>query len=262
VLSVFSTALISSDAGIPRRPWSCPAVEISREDILFPKFTCNFMAAHFVQDRSMKTTHYLNLAKATVFAAALSLGANLRAATSQTGPINLNSGADPAQLQTVVFRDSAEAGMLRRAYWILATGDHDYKGFRVKAMRSVEAAAKLLGLELAGDGKHREPQVLSDEKLREARGLITEVIGAAEVKYQKRFACNLNAAINHINSALSLRGKAGLGTSTNLPTKLARPSAPILFLELVSMASDKDGETWRALAGLSIPQAEFLKLSG
>jgi hypothetical protein len=43
---------------------------------------------------------------------------------------------------------------------------------------------------------------------------------------------------------------------------LARPSAPILFLELVSMASDKDGETWRALAGLSIPQAEFLKLSG
>ena len=95
--------------------------------------------------------------------------------------------------------------MLRQAYRTLATGDHDYDGHRVKAMHAVEAAGKLLGMDLAGDLKDRTPQPLSDDKLREAQGLITQVLGSAEVKGQKRVVKHLNPAIDHINTALKIR---------------------------------------------------------
>lgn len=95
--------------------------------------------------------------------------------------------------------------MLHRAYRILATGDHDYKGHRVKAMHQVEAAAKLLGLDLAGDAKGGKPQILSDDKLREARGLLGKVLESAEVKGQPRISKHITEAINQINDALSQR---------------------------------------------------------
>ena len=104
--------------------------------------------------------------------------------------------------QVVAFRDSAEADMLRQAYRILATGDHDYNGHRIKAMHAVEAAGKLLDMDLAGDLKDRTPQPLSDDKLREAQGHITQVLGSAEVKDQKRVVKHLNEAVNQINTAL------------------------------------------------------------
>ena len=109
------------------------------------------------------------------------------------------------QFQTVAFSDSAEAGMLRSAYLILATGDHDYKGHRVRAMHQIESAAKLLGMNLSGDAKDRQPQPLSDAKLREAQGLLQNVLGAAEVKNQKRVTKHINEAIDQINTALSIR---------------------------------------------------------
>ncbi len=95
--------------------------------------------------------------------------------------------------------------MLRQAYHILAHGDHDYKGNRVKAVHAVEAAGKLLGLNLRGDDKDREPQALSDAKLREAQSLISNVLASAEVKNQKRVTKHLEAAINHINVALAVK---------------------------------------------------------
>ena len=71
-------------------------------------------------------------------------------------------------------------------------------------MHQVEAAAKLLGLDLSGDLKDREKQVLSDDKLREASGLISDVLASAEVKNQKRVTKHLTDAINQINIALSV----------------------------------------------------------
>jgi len=103
------------------------------------------------------------------------------------------------------FNNSAKAGMLRNAYDILETGDHDYQGHRVKAMHAIEAAAKHLGVILRGDDKDRPPQALSDEKLREARGLLQNVLGAAEVKSQRRISWRINEAISDINTALSIR---------------------------------------------------------
>jgi hypothetical protein len=72
-------------------------------------------------------------------------------------------------------------------------------------MHAVEAAGKLLDIDLAGDLKDRTPQPLSDDKMREAQGLLTEVMGAAEVKDQKRVTKHLDIALNQIKTALSVR---------------------------------------------------------
>ncbi len=129
--------------------------------------------------------------------------ASLLAITSpqtQSAPI-----APAAQFETVRFSDSPEADMMHQAYRILASGDHDYKGHRLAAMKQVKKAADLLGLDLSGDDKDREKQVLSDDKLREARDLLTHVLDNSDVKGQKGISDHVNAAIKQINIALSIR---------------------------------------------------------
>jgi hypothetical protein len=148
------------------------------------------------------------LSKSTNFVAlavVLSYGANLHATTSPTAQALSVSVASQNEFQPMAFSDSAEAGMLHRAYRILATGDHDYKGHRVKAMHAVEAAAKLLGLDISGDAKDKELQVLSDDKMREAQGLLENVLGNAEVKGQPRVSKHISEAINQINTGLKIR---------------------------------------------------------
>jgi hypothetical protein len=145
------------------------------------------------------------LLRAAVLSAALTMGMGLRAATVQTATMLNAPGTGGQTFEFVAFRDSAEANMLRDAYRILATGDHDYNGHRVKAMHAVEEAAKLLGMDVSGDLKDRSPQPLSDDKLREAQGLIAQVLGSAEVKGQKRVVKHLNQAVKHINVALNIR---------------------------------------------------------
>jgi hypothetical protein len=153
----------------------------------------------------MKTQPLYSAFKVAVLATALTYGVGVRANTLPALPASNGPTAGLGGLQDMAFRDSAEAGMLRNAYHILATGDHDYKGHRVRAMHAVEEAGKLLDMDLAGDLKDRTPQPLSDDKMREAQGLITQVLGAAEVKDQKRITRHLNEAINQIKTGLSIR---------------------------------------------------------
>ena len=153
----------------------------------------------------MNTNYLKTAAKSAVFATVLSCAVNLRAATTSTPQMLGSTVAGQNQFQTVAFSNTAEAGMLQNAYLILATGNHDYKGHRVKAMHQIEAAAKLLGVNLSGDAKDRQPQPLSDAKLREAQGLLQNVLGAAEVKNQKRVTKHITEAIDQINTALSIR---------------------------------------------------------
>jgi len=140
-----------------------------------------------------------------VFTACLSGGVAVRAAVPTPTPEVAASVAGPSQFESVAFTDSAEAGMLRRAYSILASGDHDYNGHRVKAMHHIERAASLLGFTLRGDDRDRQPQPLSDDKLREAQGLLQNVLGAAEVKSQKKITKQISDAISEINEALTVR---------------------------------------------------------
>jgi len=140
----------------------------------------------------------------SVIAAGLALGLTARATTVSQQTI-AGTAVGQNEFTPMVFSDTAEAVKLRRAYAILATGDHDYKGHRVKAMHAVEAAGKLLGMDLGGDLKDRSPQVLSDDRMREALGLIDEVLNAAEVKDQKRITKHLDEAVKQINDALATR---------------------------------------------------------
>jgi hypothetical protein len=70
----------------------------------------------------------------------------------------------------------AKRHKLRHAYWLLEQADHDYKGHRGKAMEEVKKAAKIMGLDLHGEGYGGEHQVWSDERLREARQLLVDIV--------------------------------------------------------------------------------------
>jgi len=153
----------------------------------------------------MNTNHLSKCAKLAALTAVLSYGANLHATTTSVAPASTVAIAGPNEFQPMAFNDSAEAGMLRQAYHILATGDHDYKGHRVKAMHAVEAAGKLLGLNLRGDDKDHQVQVLSDEKLRVARDLIANALASASIKDQKRITKHLDVAIAQIDTALAIK---------------------------------------------------------
>jgi hypothetical protein len=151
----------------------------------------------------MNNKHLKTTAKSAVFVTVLACGLNLRAATS-TAPQTLGETGQN-QFPTAQAVDFSEARALTSAYLILSTGDHDYKGHRVRAMHQIEAAGKLLGMDLAGNARDRQKQVLSDDKLREARGLLETVLGAAEVKDQPRISKHITEAINQIDVALSIR---------------------------------------------------------
>jgi hypothetical protein len=109
------------------------------------------------------------------------------------------------QFETVAFSDTAEAEMLRRSYWILDSADKDYDGHRVKAMKQIKEAARMLGLDLNfGDDRSRERQVWSDDRLRTADDLLSHVLNAAEVKGQPRISAHVSEAMNQISVALSI----------------------------------------------------------
>jgi len=154
---------------------------------------------------NMNTKYLKTAAKSAVFVTLLSCALSLRAATPSMPQTLSGSVAGQNQFQTVAFSDTAEAGMLRSAYLILATGDHDYKGHRVRAMHQIEDAARLLGMNLSGDAKNRQPQPLSDAQLREAQGVLQSVLAASDVKSQKRVTKHITEAIDQINIALSIR---------------------------------------------------------
>jgi hypothetical protein len=103
--------------------------------------------------------------------------------------------------QATLANDSAEAGQLRQAYAILSTADHDYKGHRAAAMKQIEAAARRLGVELKGDGRSHEAQQTSDQALRAALGILSDITGA--VKGQG--LVHIQAAIKQLNTALAIK---------------------------------------------------------
>ena len=143
----------------------------------------------------------INIISLSALVSVLGTASLLAATPSQTANVQAPASAF-AQLQTIEFRDSAEAGMMHRAYRILASGDHDYHGHRVAAMHEIHKAAELLGVDLAGDDRDHERQFLSDDRLREARGLLKNVLGASEIKGQERISRHIELAIREIDGAL------------------------------------------------------------
>lgn len=135
----------------------------------------------------------------------LSPGANLRAATTLVVPKAGSAANQQQQSQATAAPVGSEAGLLQAAYNTLSVADHDYKGHRVKAMKHIEAAAKLLGLNLQGDGKGHEKQFVSDAQLREAQTQLQQVSSSLTGRKQPRVAKQVDAAITEISTALSIR---------------------------------------------------------
>jgi len=156
---------------------------------------------------NMKTTtrSFATLTALAVGSGLLLTSTGLRAETSATAIAQPFNASQPGAyaLQTVVFSDSTEAGLMINAYDILTSSDHDYGGHRIKAMRQVETAAKSLGVKLHGDDHDRQHQVISDEKMQSAASMLSQVLENAEVKGQPRISKHITEAINQINMGLA-----------------------------------------------------------
>jgi hypothetical protein len=100
-----------------------------------------------------------------------------------------------------IANPAAGAAALQQAYGLLATADHDYNGHRARAMKQIEAAAKLLGVNLHGDGKVREAQGASDAQLRSAQAILVQAASG----WKGLGLAHVQQAVKQLNIALAIR---------------------------------------------------------
>jgi hypothetical protein len=98
-----------------------------------------------------------------------------------------------------------EPEALQLAYQVLQDANHNYNRHRVRAMGQISAAAKAVGLELAGDGPGHEEQSVSDARFHLARRLLEQVrsrlgAGASEVEM-----ASIDGALKEISKGLQIR---------------------------------------------------------
>ena len=96
---------------------------------------------------------------------------------------------------------SRSGDLLVQAYAVLEKADHDYNGHRIAAMKQIEAAGKLSGVNVRGDGKGHEKQGISDEQLRTAKGLLEQAQGGLTGRAKK----HVNKAIGDLSTALKIK---------------------------------------------------------
>ena len=97
------------------------------------------------------------------------------------------------------------AGQLAEAYADLDHADHDYKGHRMAAMKQVEAAGKLVKLNLGGDGRGHEKQGVSDEQLVAAQGILNQVKSELAGEKKSRLLHHVNKALEELATALKTK---------------------------------------------------------
>jgi len=93
------------------------------------------------------------------------------------------------------------AALLVQAYTTLEVADHDYKGHRVAAMKQIQAAGKILGVNVRGDGKGHEKQGTSDAQLRTAQGLLQQ----AQSRLSGKALKHVDKALQELAIALSIK---------------------------------------------------------
>lgn len=91
---------------------------------------------------------------------------------------------------------------LVHAYRLIQTAKADYAGHRVAALDKVHEAGRKLGLHLEGDAPQRERQWKSDEKLREARRLLSDARDKMEGRDRNRISHELDESIHELDVAL------------------------------------------------------------
>jgi hypothetical protein len=149
----------------------------------------------------MKIRSISNYASLAALAALLPLAIASSRAASNPSHLDADGAAlQQAQPRRVDWND-AKRHKLRRAYWLLEQADRDYKGHKGKAMEEIKKAGKIMGLDLHGEGYGGEHQPWSDERLREARRALEDIVDKGHEHEHE----HIWKAIKEIDKALEVR---------------------------------------------------------
>jgi hypothetical protein len=149
----------------------------------------------------MKIRCLFKYASTAALAAFLPLGiASSRAASAPTILDANGAVLQQAQARPISWEE-AKRHKLRHAYWLLEQADRDYGGHRKEAMKEIKKAGDIIGLDLHGEGYGGEHQKWSDERLREAKQLLVDIVD----KSHEREHEHIWKAIKEIDRALEAR---------------------------------------------------------
>jgi hypothetical protein len=149
----------------------------------------------------MKLCRLSNCIPVAVVAALLPLGIAISHAVPAPASLEANDAALQQAHPKPVDWENGKKHKLRHAYWLLDQSDRDYDGHRVKAMEEIRKAGDLIGMDLHGEGYSGEKQKWSDKRLREARGLLKDIVD----KTGEREHIHIRAAIHELDRALEIR---------------------------------------------------------
>lgn len=122
------------------------------------------------------------------------------AASSAANPDAAVAPQQSSPLQRVGWEEKKKH-KLRHAYWILEQTDRDYHGHREVALKEIRKAGKIIGMDLKGEGYGGEKQHWSDERLREAKSDLKDIVEETGGKEHE----HIRAAIKEIDRALDVR---------------------------------------------------------
>jgi hypothetical protein len=148
----------------------------------------------------MKLIKYVSVA---AFAAILPFGTSSARAISAT-PIPVDSPANVQQglIRVDSYWNEDRKEKIRHAYWILEGADRDYHGHKAAAMEHLKKAGDIIGMKLhEGRGYGGQRQPWSDERLREARGLLRQVVSETGGREHE----HLRKAIEELTHALDVK---------------------------------------------------------
>jgi len=149
----------------------------------------------------MKIRCISSYASVTALAALLPLSIATSHAASNPSQLNADGAVlQQGQLQRVDW-DDAKRHKLRHAYWLLEQADRDYGGHKGKAMEEIKKAGKIMGMDLHGEGYSGAHQKWSDERLREAKQLLIDIVDTHHEHEHE----HIWKAIQEINKGLEVR---------------------------------------------------------
>jgi hypothetical protein len=119
-----------------------------------------------------------------------------------------------SRVQAIGPRDA-----VKEAYAALSVANHDYEGHRVEAMREVQAAGRIMGVDLRGQARGTETDRQSADHMRYARSMLQQARDQGDYLNNKRdrdrVQQHINEAIREINAAL----KNPAGTELDRPRR-------------------------------------------
>ncbi|HXS67667.1 MAG TPA: hypothetical protein VN761_02420 [Candidatus Polarisedimenticolia bacterium] len=124
----------------------------------------------------------------------------------------MKSGFRKCFLAAAIFAGAAVLGTaahaetpreeLAHAYVLLKDARNDYHGHRGEAMKAVQKAGDMLGLDLKGHRSEREGQMKSDELMAESGRLLRDARGKLQARDRDRVAAHVDHAIEEVDKAL------------------------------------------------------------